>query len=304
MDTFEEQFGPVGRRLRRVGRGLRWYAKQLTGAECNILAEVRWRLGDEVMALPIYEAIKTTWPKSRLSVLCNHPDLLPGNPFVDEVNPPRPRPDRYICLRSGPRAVYRAAHYAQVAGVPVPVKGPRLYYGDWNSPALDMLPKSDGPLVALSTGASWPTKRWPIEHWRTLARTLQERGCRVFQAGHGDEAIGVGASLLDRTSVRDAACVLHAADLLVCCDSGLMHLGLAAGTRVVALFGPTTPSILIQDEARLVAVRTSRECRGCWNESQLMHEEGVCPLDQGSCLDDLEPETVLAAVSGHLAGTQ
>ena len=121
--------------------------------------------------------------------------------------------------------------------------------------------------------------------------------------GQGEaESLGIVTDYVGRTSVREAATLLHHADVLVSNDSGLMHLSLAAGTPVVALFGPTDPGILIRDEARLHVLENERECQGCWNGSQRMQEPGVCPLGVDSCMGPITVERVAAKIDEVLAG--
>ena len=298
--TYEERFDPITRRVRRFWRRVRRRWAAVRGASPRILVEIRWRLGDEVMAIPVYEALKNRYRSSHLAVWCNYPDLLRDNPFVDAVNPEEVHPHRYILLRGTPRDVCRIDHYAALAGVPCPDYPPRLHYTDWSCPLLETLPGDGSRLVAVCTGASWPTKRWPIERWRTLCRGLLDAGCHVVQLGHEDEEIGFGTSLVNRTSVRDAACVLRASRALVCCDSGLMHLALAVNTPAIALFGPTDPSILIRDNPDLEAITAPRDCRGCWNRPGAMREKGVCPLGDETCLEGVTPEHVLSRVMNRI----
>ena len=289
--TYEDQFGRAGRRLARLYRPVRRCIRKARGIPTAVLVEIRWRLGDEVMAIPIYEALRAAHAPCRITVLCNYPELLDGNPFVDMVNEIRHDPDRYILLRSGPRHVYRLDHYARCAGVATPGARPRLHYSDWSSPLLADIEK---PFVAVCPNASWNTKRWQIERWRTLCHSLLDVGFHVVELGAGDEHIGVGHGLVNKTSVREAACVLRAARLLICCDSGLMHLALAAGTRVLALFGPTDPSILIRDEARLTSIVVERDCHGCWNREIEFEQPGVCPLNRPTCLDAVTAQDVFS----------
>ena len=159
----------------------------------------------------------------------------------------------------------------------------------------------EGPIAAVSSGASWPTKRWPVARWQAVCAGLADAGYSVVELGRGDEGIGAGVSLVDRTSVREAACVLRAADLFVCCDSGLMHVALAAGTRTVALFGPTDPAILIRDESKLTVVLSGADCQGCWNDPRVEMEPGACPQHRVSCLEGVSPEQVLAEARGAAA---
>jgi ADP-heptose:LPS heptosyltransferase len=286
--------------IARAARAVRWTWKTARRAPCEIRVDVRWRLGDEIMALPIYPALCERHPRCRVSVLCNYPDLLRDNPYAAPADPAGPAPDRLIDLRSGPRNAYRLAHYARLAGVPLPAARPCLYYQDWHTPLLDDL----GDLfVAAAPGATWPTKRWPAGNWRALCRTIQDLGYTVVELGHADEQIGVGLSLAGRTSIREAACVLHSARLLVTCDSGPMHLALAAGTPVLALFGPTDPDILIRNEPLLHAIASGRECQGCWNRRNKPFTPGTCPESSepvapgcAPCMQDVSVEQVTTAL--------
>ncbi len=303
MPTYYDQWGPVARRVRSAGHYCRFLAKTSFGMGPRILVEINWRLGDEIMALPIYEALKKRHPAAQIDVLCNYPELLDDNPHVDVVNPSEPSVDRYYLLRGAPRDAYRLEHYARQADVAAPDARPTLYYKNWDSPLLDELPPGGGPVIAIAAGATWETKRWPKERWRALCDRIAESGCRLMVLGQGeDESLGIGTDYVGRTSVREAATLLHRADVLVSNDSGLMHLGLAAGTPVVALFGPTDPGILIRDNAGLHVLENERECQGCWNGSQTMRDPGICPLDVDSCMGSIAVERVAAKIDEVLSG--
>lgn len=290
--TYEEEFPPLARRYRRIGRAARWCGKSLAGVSRTILVELRWRLGDEIMALPVFESLRAKYPTDRIVVLSNYPDLFENHPFVDAVNGPPAHPDKYLLLRGAPRKTWRLEHYCRRARVDLPVSRPHLYYADWNAPSLCLLPAGRGPLIAVAAGASWSTKRWQMEKWRALCARILAHGGRVVELGQADEPIGAGVSLMNQTSIREAACVLHCADALVCCDSGLMHLALAANTPVVALFGPTDPDILIRHEPHFHPIRSRKECRAYWNRADKEPEPGVCPWHHACCLDDITEEEV------------
>lgn len=300
-ETYEDKVDALTRRVQRVARAVRWHIKGAFGLPRRILVELRWRLGDEIMAIPIYEALKNAYPATELTVWCHFPELLDGNPYVDAINDEDPDPDRFILLRGARRNVYRLEEYARRAGVSTPVNHPKLYYEDWSTPLLAPVLDTGRPLVVVSTGATWLTKRWPLEHWRQLVSALAESGCSVVQVGQGDERLDVGTCLVDKTTVREAACILHAASLFIGCDSGLMHLALAAGTKALALFGPTDPSILVQNEPNLTVLTNERECQGCWNDIRQDVREGECPLQISECLDPILPECVLSHARRLLA---
>jgi ADP-heptose:LPS heptosyltransferase len=292
---YEDRFSRAGRLGRRLARGMRWRLKGASGRPRNLLVELRWRLGDEIMSLPVLVALKRAYPDCRLHLLTNFPDLFAEHPAIDAVNVIPGTVDRYLFLRDAPRTVRRIEVYARLAGVPVPADRPRLELIGRALPDSIARPAGPGPLVAVSPGASWPIKRWPMAHWRDLCAALRERGVRVVELGHGDDCIGGIPSLMNRTTVQEAACVLRRADLFIGCDSGLMHLALAVDTPVLALFGPTDPDILIQAAPLFHPLRSGLPCRGFWNRPDHTGPPGVCPLGHESCLEDITAGRVLDA---------
>ena len=76
-----------------------------------------------------------------------------------------------------------------------------------------------------------------------------------------------------------------------------MHLSLAAGTPVVALFGPTVPKVLIKNDPRFHPIVNGRDCQGCWNGSMDMIEPGVCPKDIPVCMETIDMDEVLGEIT-------
>ncbi len=109
-------------------------------------------------------------------------------------------------------------------------------------------------VVALHAGANWLLKRWPARNFAQLADRLAERwGAKVlFIGGEGDrELVSEISSRMrarplvaaGRTTFRQMGALLKHTRLLISNDSGPLHMGMAAGVPVIALFGPTDPSI-------------------------------------------------------------
>ncbi len=110
----------------------------------------------------------------------------------------------------------------------------------------------DRPLVGLNTGAGarWPLKQWTYEGFLELGRRLVKRGCSILLLGGPSEeernrrlSEEGGKGFFDagsRNPVRDFAARLALCDVLVTGDTLALHLGVAAGIPVVALFGPTS----------------------------------------------------------------
>ena len=107
------------------------------------------------------------------------------------------------------------------------------------------------PRIALNVGASRTYKRWPVERWQQVAQELtSSRRSLVFVGDKRDAEIvaqiapslqGNFVDLSGKTTLPELASVLASCDLLVTGDTGPMHLAVAVGTRVIALFGGTDP---------------------------------------------------------------
>lgn len=106
---------------------------------------------------------------------------------------------------------------------------------------------SDDPYAVLVPGTNWPTKRWPIEYFKAMVKPLQDRfGLRSIAAGAPGEIdlagmIDGSLNLAGKTNLRQLTALLEGANLVICNDSGPMHIAAALGKPMVAAFGPTNP---------------------------------------------------------------
>jgi heptosyltransferase-2 len=155
------------------------------------------------------------------------------------------------------------------------------------------------PLVSLAPGAAYGiAKRWPPEYFADLARALADDGMQPVLVGSGadeptiravEKALGekMAVNLAGKTDVPLLAGVLALSRALVSNDSGAMHLGAAVGTRVTAVFGPTSERLTAPRGLNSHVVLTHAVwCRPC-----MLRE---CPLDHG-CLRGIGVDRVLEA---------
>lgn len=132
--------------------------------------------------------------------------------------------------------------------------------------------RASEPLAALHVGANWHLKRWPMENFAQLADRLQ-RECHFKVILIGDQedgplVRGVQEKMrtrpliaCGRTSFRELGALLARTRILVTNDSGPLHLSVAVGTPVVAIFGPTDPKLSgPPPEARAVTLFGSIGC--------------------------------------------
>ncbi len=98
----------------------------------------------------------------------------------------------------------------------------------------------EGPIVAVHPGGSHAGKRWPLESFQHLCEELINRGDNVIAfedpAGFGRELEWVAGVVIFRPSLREMMAILEECALLVCNDSGPMHVAAALGVPTVAIF--------------------------------------------------------------------
>jgi heptosyltransferase-2 len=179
-----------------------------------------------------------------------------------------------------------------------PYPTPRLEVNEENRARvlrdLDLAPAAG--LVILCPGAEFgPAKRWPPAHYAAVARNALAAGRPVWLIGAPkDSAVcteiagaAPGArNLAGRTRLVDAIDLLSLADVVVCNDSGLMHVAGAVGARVIALFGSTSPDFTPPLGRDAEVLRLGLDCSPCFARE--------CPLGHLRCLVDLEPARVSA----------
>lgn len=101
------------------------------------------------------------------------------------------------------------------------------------------------PTIGYHPGGSHPGKRWPRERFKSLVNEqLGSLGGRhIVFLGPADEDDGcwpAGATVM-RPSLRELMALLTWCDVLVCNDSGPMHIADALGVPVVAVFEVGNP---------------------------------------------------------------
>lgn len=263
-------------RLRRIGRRARYIVKRLAKRKVLIHIENRWRLGDEIMAIPFYELVRERYPGAAITVSVSYPELIRGLPGIEINNTPSEFDcDLFIHARPGERAVPRLESLCRRHRIPYRELQPHL------PPAVVGLasPGRYRRCVAFSTGAGWPCKSWSTRRFRELATHISAArpGVRFVEVGRACPSAGVGEDLIDRLGIADVARVLSECALYVGPDSGLVHLAMAVNTPAVGLFGPVIPTLAFGHRPLLCAVESPATCRGCWTEGR-MREPGVCPL--------------------------
>ena len=116
-------------------------------------------------------------------------------------------------------------------------------------------------------------RRWPLDSYAALARALDQRGLAVMIAGDSADAWvrpAFGASTLDligATTLVDLAALFRRCIVVVSHDTGPLHLARLVGAHVVALLGPTPPSMFFREERRTFPIWAGKTlpCAPCYD---------------------------------------
>ena len=155
-------------------------------------------------------------------------------------------------------------------------------------------------VVVMHVSAGNPFRRWPLEHFVTVARALTANDAHrriVVTAGPSDRSAAArvvaasGAVECGDFSLSELRALVDLASLYIGGDSGPLHLAATSRVPIVGLYGPTLPE-------RSAPWRDPRfpteslepgalPCRPC--------DQRVCAPGDFRCLTSIEPGAVIAA---------
>jgi len=207
----------------------------------------------------------------------------------------------------------------KLAGRALPKGELRAFLGPGDRARAEALLRERGvwlerPIVGMSPGANWETKRWPAAHYAKLARSALGAGLQVVVQGSDDERELCRAVCAEAREVAgpDAAArsavdlsgqldlpalggVVSLCSAFVANDSGPMHLARALCVPTLALFGSTDPK-MFSWEGHRVLFREELACAPCsfFGRSQ-------CPEGHFRCLRDLSADEAWSALQALLA---
>jgi ADP-heptose:LPS heptosyltransferase len=156
-----------------------------------------------------------------------------------------------------------------------------------------------GPLVGMSPGAKWDTKRWPVGRFGELATRALAAGHQVIVTGSpGEAALGTAikesapqvADLVGAVDLDVLGGVIARCSAFVANDSGPMHLARALGVPTLAFFGSTDPAQF--DFAGHRVLFKSEPCSPC-----SFYGLARCPKGHLRCLETIEVEEAWQALT-------
>lgn len=164
---------------------------------------------------------------------------------------------------------------------------------------------SDRKFVVLHPFSGWEFRSWNLERFNQLAAVILSRLNYdvVFLCERSEEALLAPSKLrfAERSDVfffasddlMDTSVVLKEAALVVCNDSGPLHLASALGARIIGLFGPASPSLTGPRAGNSEFLFKQVECSPC--------DQCVCIRPSSSCMSLITPDEVFQSVMKQLS---
>jgi heptosyltransferase-2 len=165
--------------------------------------------------------------------------------------------------------------------------------------------RPDEKLVGLHPFCTNPPRAWHEDDFAVVANELQRRhGVRIALFGAKSDrplADVIAAkispaplNLAGETTLRQSMAVLARCALLVCNDSGIMHLGAALGVPLVALFGPQSPKKFGPWGERARVIYHAFPCSPC--RQKFFTECQPSARGKPACMEAITTAQVLAAI--------
>jgi heptosyltransferase-2 len=161
---------------------------------------------------------------------------------------------------------------------------------------------SRGLVLAICPGAEYgPAKRWPTENFVAVARHfVTTRKAKILLLGApADVAVGEEfaralpevENRVGQTTLGEFMAALVTARLVLCNDSGAMHLASALGVPTMSIFGSTEPALTGPMGPRCRVLRHHVPCSPCFLRE--------CPIDFG-CMRGVSAEQAILAAENLL----
>ena len=161
------------------------------------------------------------------------------------------------------------------------------------------------------TSAAMRWKQWPIDRYRALIERMVSEmpTLRIILFGNPLE-VKMSAELIrglearvtlaaGQTSVKQVAALIERCRWLICNDSGLMHVAVAVGTPVVAIYGPTDIRRTKPWGTGHAIIRHDMPCSPCF---RLEGEEELRRCPHHDCLMTITPDEVFGQMLVALDG--
>ncbi len=276
-------------------------------------------IGDVLMTTPLLKAIKMTIPQCHLVYATDLKysqgalaDIIRHNPYVDQLisfHDVRDGEYDYIVdvtstglsqEKPGTIPPNRIDMFADAVGIdisadPVPVYMVEKSERVWAKKFIKENIKSKKKLVVVQARSNDARRTWPLDHVGALVDLLaEEKNIHVFLFDWGntverwEEHKAPNVTICANMKLTEVAGIVDQSDVVVCPDSGMLHLAGALQKKIVTIFGPIPPESRCNYYANATVMLKKLPCQFCWYTPRCTKSNG----NKFECLTGITPKEV------------
>ncbi len=160
--------------------------------------------------------------------------------------------------------------------------------------------------IVTAPGSVWKTKRWLINHYRSLINTIKDNhDINTLLLGSNDDkelcnsiAVKKNHSFAGDLTPLQSCVLIENSEFVISGDTAPAHMATAMNKRQVVILGSTTPRFgFVGADDNIRCIGLDLWCRPCTN-----HGRNSCPLIKGSlrCMSDISPSDIYNLVKDWL----
>jgi heptosyltransferase-2 len=154
--------------------------------------------------------------------------------------------------------------------------------------------------IAIHPGAHYPSQMWLVERFGEVAKQLDKSEAKVILLGSSDEyglleevkeSAGANIQIFFCDNIRKLIALLSRCDLLVCNNSGPLHIAAALKVPTVSMMGPTVIPLWLPYDKDSIVINKALSCSPC--------NKAVCKDHE--CMESITVDEVFEAVETQIA---
>lgn len=285
------------------------YRKWISDKVKNILVVRKGAIGDVLYSTPILKALKSKYPGARIIYETYAPQLLYGNPYVDEIVEKAKEGmlfDKTYYLEYERRGVENLVDVmADQVGVKLKsrkliLKVPR------RAIQKDICKARFGKkYVVFHTGHTWRSRQWDIENFNIVAAYLHKKGRNIVLVGDvrtpplfdGQNAIRYYFDQRN-CSWEDTIGIIDNCEFFVGLDSSPSVIAKALEKITFIIYGCVDPKTRYVDMKEYPLYDSKLECAGC--RGRTSEHKVHCEFDTVKCLERITPMMAIQKIGRYI----
>jgi ADP-heptose:LPS heptosyltransferase len=266
-------------------------------------------LGDVLCATPIARRLRQLNPAAEIVGQTNVPEALAENIWIDRVIPMNQREpdaeliDLDLAYERRP-TMHIVDAYMEAAGIDgdkTPCFG--RFHPTGTTHKIEF--------IAIHAARAWPSRTFSPAFWDTVITVLLHKfSYPIVLVGHGGDyrvAHDRVINMVGRLTLAETRLMIETAGLLVCNDSGMLHLAGTTRAAIVGLFTSVKAAYRLPYRDGVLgwncaAIEAPIGCYGCLAEAPVPSTNLVCRRGDNACVTSIEPAAVVDQVATFVAG--